>query len=211
MKSLLTLAVLLCSATAYAQEEYGQVSAAARVTFPGGTLAEHTQWKDVLSTGTGADVSYAHLWHFGPQCYLGGFASAGFDTFDGKRSAIIGGTIEPDGLDIFYLEAGPRFRLNLDNVFLDANIGFGAAFYQSADATISAGGLSAKVRALDSSTTFLFDAGGRIGVEVSKGVEIFLGVKWQMNDEPKVGSGLSGIHFEKMQDVVLDVGIQVNF
>src|SRR6202035_2341210 len=127
-----------------------QVSAAARVSFPGGTLTQNTRWKDVLSPGAGADVSYGHLWHAGPQCHLGLFGSFGFDDFSGKRSPVDGGSIEPDGLSVFYLEAGPRFRLDIDNVFLDADLGFGEAFYGSEKATLTAGGLSAKVKAVDS-------------------------------------------------------------
>lgn len=208
-----TIAILALMSAAQDQprEDINEFTVGARVTIPGGSATSTYDWGDLLETGYGMDVQFSHLWAISPAAHAGIYASLSFDDFGGKDVQLGTVTVSPDPLVIYNIEGGGRIRGTSDNIFADANIGIGTAIYSKTNAQARGPGGSASIEVIQQSAEFMFTIGGRIGVMVSKKSSLSLGVHYQTNGAPKVGSGLTGFSFDRQDNAVFSFELNAGF
>jgi hypothetical protein len=197
---------------------YNEMTIAIRIPFLGGDLSnEGDKWKDFFeSTGIGLGLDGSYLWAVSDKVALGIYTALHIDFFGGKDMDVdIGGGVllneSFDDLVMTRFIVGGRIRETFGKFFMDQNIGFGFATYSGTDAT--AGGVSVGV--IESSVVFAFEIGFRLGIVVSRVVDLGMGLAYNYNGAPDVSSDLlqvdPGLSYRSQSNTVLSFFINLNF
>ena len=221
----LTLVVALSlSASAFAQQEarnereyrdsYDHFSVGLRATLPTGEALDGINWDDLVGGGIGLQLQYQALWRANSWNYGGYFFGVDVDSFGGRTSTLNAGgasaTVRTDRLNMAAVEFGGMLRQNFNGFHVDEHVGVGALIYMKQELDVRNGGAEG-LELIESSVTYLFDIGVRIGAPIGKNTEMSLGVSYQLNGAPSEGEDFSGLNFKPMKNFVIGLNFDFGF
>jgi hypothetical protein len=195
-----------------APEQISQLIVGPRISAIGGRAFDPTAWSTIYGIGFGLQVDYASLYQVDKSTYVGFYLGASIDEFTGKKEDLGGGDkTTPDNLDIIGLEIGPLVRENFGSgCFFEAHMGIGGAFYTHTGIETVIGGVKIREGFIDSSSAFLFDAGVRVGVALSKSMDLAAGLQYQINGAPDSSPDF-GLNFKNQGNVVFSITLNIDF
>jgi hypothetical protein len=196
---------------------YAELTLGIRVPFLGGDLdnSDSKQWNDLYnSAGGGFEAKYSHLFKVSPVVAVGPYAGLTLDVFGGKTIDVDPGTgLETWDVDpwvVTRIVVGARVRETFGAFWMDQNIGLGPVIYAFGAAEDSIGFDS--VELIQSSVNLTLELGFRMGVVVSRKVDLGLGMAWEFNGKPETGEDLpSTFEFKGQSNFVLTFLINLNF
>lgn len=221
----LTLVVALSlSASAFAQQEprnereyrdgYSQLIVGLRNSLPTGEAFSGADWDDVVSGGVGLQLQYSSLTRSNSWVYGGWYVGVNVDSFGGRTSDLtangVTATVRTDRLNTVNLEFGGKLRQNFSGFHIDEHVGVGAVMYMKQEFDVRNGGAEG-LELIESSVSYLFDIGVRVGAPIGKNVELSLGVSYQINGAPGEGENVTGLNFKPMQNLVFGLTLDFGF
>jgi hypothetical protein len=231
MKSaaLTTVVMLALAASAFAQDvrkearndrdyrdHYSGLTVGLRDSIPTGEAFNDVRWGDLVSGGLGLELQYDYLWRANSWCYGGWYAGLSVDSFGGRTSTLtdpatsISYTIRTDRMNMAAVQFGGKMRQNLSSAFhVDEHVGVGALIYMKQEFDVRGTGPSG-LELIKSSVNYTFDVGVSVGAPLSRGVDLSLGIGYQVNGAPDEGKDFTG-SFKSMQNVVLALTLDFGF
>jgi len=231
MKSaaLTTVVMLALAASAFAQDarkearndreyrdHYEGLTVGLRDSIPTGDAFQGVRWGDLISGGLGLELQYDYLWRANSWCYGGLYTGLAIDSFGGRTSTVadpttgIFSTIRTNRLNMASVEFGGKLRQNLSGGFhVDEHVGVGALIYMKQEFDVRNGGPMG-LELVKSSVNYMADVGVSVGAPLSKGVDLGLGIAYQVNGAPGEGKDFTG-SFKSLQNVVLALTLDFGF
>lgn len=196
---------------------YNELTATIRIPFLGGSMSNMgDNWTDFFaSSGVGIGLDGSYLWSVSSKVALGVYTSLAVDFISGKSVTVAtsSGPVTEDFDDLVTTRFmfGGRIRETFGRFFMDQNIGIGFANIGSVDADV--GGVTVGV--IDDSTVFAFEMGLRLGVVVSRVVDLGMSLMYYYNGAPTPSSALTavlpGLKLRAQSDMILGFFININF
>lgn len=139
-------------------------------------------YEDLFGTGVGVFLEGRLMWEIDMYTWLGGYVSAGWDEYEGKRDTdAYGDSLEPDGMEVVTVLAGLKWIFQFHpRLYVEGHAGIGVARYGDVNGTFVSGGVSEPVKIFESSSAGVFDVGMRLGYTRKRFLaEIGFGLRFQ--------------------------------
>jgi hypothetical protein len=174
------------------------------------------KWSDVYRpVGFGFLAQYSALFKASPVVSVGPYFAFSTDVFIGDLIEINGGAdlVDLDPISETRLLFGARVREQWGHFFMDQNIGIGPVFYGVGTGVAGFLGTERDVEVIASSASFAFEIGLRLGVAVSRVVDLGLGFVYELNGAPERGKDVQdpGWEFKAQSNFTISLLINLNF
>jgi hypothetical protein len=194
---------------------YQELNFGLRASMPLGDMFNGQKWDDFYTMGLGLEVQYTELWKSSRGIFGGWYGGIALESFGGRRNTFTDpnlGTIQlkSDRLNLASAEVGIRFREEFQTFHFDQNVGVGATFYGKADVEDGASGATGEF--VQSSISYMFAVGLRLGAPIGDNCELGLGFTYRINGTPKEGEDVRGaVNFKPLQEVIIALTLDFLF